>query len=83
MQGESCVITIMMTFIDTCVGEPDSVFAASLGAASFFVVLFFLGYTQFCSFNVLLLELSLHCRVTTSYTIIACIYLFIYLNASK
>lgn len=45
MQGESRVIIIMMTFIDTCIGEPDSVFPASLGAASFFVVLFFLGYT--------------------------------------
>lgn len=41
MQGESHVIITMMTFIDTCVGEPDSVLPASLGAASFFVVLFF------------------------------------------
>ena len=41
MQGKSCVIITMMTFIDTCVGELDGVFPASLGAASFFVVLFF------------------------------------------
>ena len=45
MQGESRVIITMMAFSHTCVGEPDSVFPASLGAASFFVVLFFLGYT--------------------------------------
>ena len=41
MQGESHVIIIMMTFIDTCVGEADCIFPASIGAASFFVVLFF------------------------------------------